>query len=343
MSKWNAWVLTKKGQALYAKVDAGKTKLVLTKMALGDGAPSDLENCTELNNKVIDMNVTSIAVENETTCTVEAELNTTALTDTLVVAEWGLYADDPDEGEILLGIATDSEPDKVEPTGGVAAYEQTMSMTLVTSAAANVTVNIDPSAFATMGALNDSLKASEDKLVAQIPTKTSDLINDSRFVAADAAGNVTVAGNLTAAKVYNAVYNDYAEFFPRGGETQAGDIIALDESGEGERYVRATEKSRCVVGVHSEDFAQIIGGAGAEPGENILKKNLPDFIPVALAGRVLVRLTGEAKAGAYVAPSGLPGVGRMASGPGDQSVGRIVEDKAGGKELRLVKILVGRS
>lgn len=339
MSKWNAWVLTKKGQALYAKVDAGKTKLVLTKMALGDGAPSDLENCTELNNKVIDMDVTSIAVENETTCTVEAALNTTALTDTLIVAEWGLYASDPDEGEILLGIATDSEPDKVEPNGGVAAYEQIMSMTLVTSAAANVMVNIDPNTFATMGALQDS----EDKLIAKIPTKTSDLTNDSRFVAADEAGNVTVEGELTAAKVYNAVYNDYAEFFPRGGETQVGDIIALDENGEGERYVKATEKSRCVAGVHSEDFAQIIGGMRAETGENILKKNLPDFIPVALAGRVLVRFIGEAKVGACVAPSDLPGVGRMASGPDDQSVGRIVEDKDGGQELRLVKILVGRS
>ena len=52
-----------------------------------------------------------------------------------------------------------------------------------------------------------------------IPDKTSQLTNDSRFVAADAEGNVTLTGTLTAAKVYNAVYNDYAEFFPRGGDT----------------------------------------------------------------------------------------------------------------------------
>lgn len=338
MSKWNAWVLTKKGRALYAKVDAGRTKLVLTKMALGDGAPSELENCTELTNKVIDMGVTSIAVENETTCTVEAALNTAALTDTLTVREWGLYATDPDEGEILLGIATDSEPDRVEPNGGVAAYEQTMSMTLVTSAAANVTVNINSSVLASM----DALKDSEAKLTAKIPTKTSQLANDSNFVAADAEGNVTVSGELTAAKVYNAVYNDYAEFFLRGEETQAGDIIALDENGA-ERYVKATENSRCVVGVHSEDFAQIIGGMKVATGDDVLQANLPNFIPIALAGRVLVRFIGEARAGAYVVPSELPGVGRMASGSGEQSVGRIVEDKDGGENLRLVKILVGRN
>lgn len=38
-----------------------------------------------------------------------------------------------------------------------------------------------------------------------IPDKTSQLTNDSRFVAADAEGNVTLTGTLTAAKVYNAV------------------------------------------------------------------------------------------------------------------------------------------
>jgi hypothetical protein len=63
-----------------------------------------------------------------------------------------------------------------------------------------------------------------------IPDKTSQLTNDSRFVATDANGNVVLTGTLTATKVYNAVYNDYAEFFPRGGDTQRGDIIALDET-----------------------------------------------------------------------------------------------------------------
>lgn len=177
MSKWNAWVITKKGQELYTKADAGLTKIVLTKMALGDGAPTDLENCTELNNKVIEMPITSITVENETMCTVEAALNTTALTDTLTVAEWGLYADDPDAGEILLAIATDNDPDKVEPNGGVAAYEQTMGMTLVTSSAANVTVNIDSSAFVTKGNLDKAVAEMEAKSEAEVEEAKKELTN----------------------------------------------------------------------------------------------------------------------------------------------------------------------
>lgn len=174
-----------------------------------------------------------------------------------------------------------------------------------------------------------------------IPDKTSQLTNDSRFVATDANGNVTLTGTLTAAKVYNAVYNDYAEFFPRGGDTQRGDIIALDETSGKEQYIKATASSQCVVGVHTEDFASIIGGRTLSPGDDILKVNLPTYIPVALAGRVPVRMYGKAKKGGWVIPSEMPGVGRMAL-PGEnltQAVGQIVKDDTA-ENVRLVKIMV---
>ncbi len=160
-----------------------------------------------------------------------------------------------------------------------------------------------------------------------IPDKTSQLTNDSRFVATDEMGNVTLTGTLTAAKVYNAVYNDYAEFFPRGGDTQRGDIIALDETTGKEQYGRATSSSQC--------------GRTLSPGDDILKTNLPTYIPVALAGRVPVRMYGKARKGGWVIPSEMPGVGRMAL-PGEsltQTVGQIVrEDTA--ENVRLVKIIV---
>ena len=174
-----------------------------------------------------------------------------------------------------------------------------------------------------------------------IPSKTSQLTNDSRFVATDANGNVTLTGTLTATKVYNAVYNDYAEFFPRGGDTQRGDIIALDENSGKEQYIKATADSQCVVGVHTEDFASIIGGRTLSPGDDILKVNLPTYIPVALAGRVPVRMYGKAKKGGWVIPSEMPGVGRMAL-PGEsltQAVGQIVKDDTA-ENVRLVKIMV---
>lgn len=176
-----------------------------------------------------------------------------------------------------------------------------------------------------------------------IPSKTSELANDSRYVSTDASGNVVLTGTLTATQVFNAVYNDYAEFFPRGDDTQRGDIIACDETSTREQYVKATDKSRCVVGVHSEEFAQIIGGLQVEEGKGVMETNIRQFIPVALAGRVHVKYFGKAVVGTKVVPSEIPGVGRawQEGDPPDHVVGRIVEPDTL-QDVRLVKILVGR-
>lgn len=176
-----------------------------------------------------------------------------------------------------------------------------------------------------------------------IPSKTSELTNDSRYVSTDASGNVVLTGTLTATQVFNAVYNDYAEFFPRGGDTERGDIIACDEASTREQYVKATDKSLCVVGVHSEEFAQIIGGLQVEEGKGVMETNIRQFIPVAMAGRVHVKYFGKAIVGTKVVPSEIPGVGRawQEGDSLDHVVGRIVEPDTR-QDVRLVKILVGR-
>lgn len=154
---------------------------------------------------------------------------------------------------------------------------------------------------------------------------------------------MVLTGTLTATQVFNAVYNDYAEFFPRGGDTERGDIIACDEASSREQYVKATDKSLCVVGVHSEEFAQIIGGLQVEEGKGVMETNIRQFIPVAMAGRVHVKYFGKAIVGTKVVPSEIPGVGRVwQEGDSlDHVVGRIVEPDTR-QDVRLVKILVGR-
>ena len=59
---------------------------------------------------------------------------------------------------------------------------------------------------------------------------------------------------------FQAVQTDYAEFFEHGEETEAGDVIALNENSSEERYLKATKWSKLVVGVHSDQFAHLIGG-----------------------------------------------------------------------------------
>lgn len=128
----------------------------------------------------------------------------------------------------------------------------------------------------------------------------------SKAVLLDNHHNTTFPGVLTATRLVNAQYNDYAEFFERGEETEAGDIIALDLSSDEERYVKATPRNRVIVGVHSDEYAHIIGG---EKGKT-LEENLKNFIPVALAGRVHVKVSGVVyKGDRIVISNGMPGIG----------------------------------
>ena len=120
--------------------------------------------------------------------------------------------------------------------------------------------------------------------------------------------NTTFPGVLTASRIVNAQYNDYAELFPKGEETEPGDLIVLDLDSKEEKYVKSNKNNTRVVGVHSDEYAHIIGGEK----NKTLEENLKNFIPVALAGRVKVKFIGISKRNEYVvADTHNPGVARL--------------------------------
>ena len=159
-------------------------------------------------------------------------------------------------------------------------------------------------------------------------------------------GNVNCKGNVRAARVYNAVYNDYAEYFPRGEETEPGDIIALDLSTEKEYYIRAREEQP-IIGVHSNEYGHIIGGEkeSKESGLSIDEYNLKHYIPVGLCGRCKVKTTGSIKKGDKIVLSSIPGVGRAYNKTVDSieqyidSIGIAVENQPiNDDKIRLVRV-----
>ena len=112
--------------------------------------------------------------------------------------------------------------------------------------------------------------------------------------------------SVHAVKVYNAVWNDYAELFERGEQTEPGDIIALDTLSPTEQYIKADSSSKRVIGVHSDTYGHLIGGEQLENFEDNFKK----FIPIGLAGRVNVKVKGKVELGDYIVPSDEKGIGR---------------------------------
>lgn len=103
------------------------------------------------------------------------------------------------------------------------------------------------------------------------------------------ASHSEFSGTLRATKVYNAVYNDYAEAYEKVNEddvVEPGDIICLDVPTGKYRKVNSYSDAKLVVGVCSDTYAQLLGGEKGMTEEEILKK----YIPVGLAGRVYVKV-----------------------------------------------------
>lgn len=122
----------------------------------------------------------------------------------------------------------------------------------------------------------------------------------------DRKGNTKFPGVVTAKNITAPESNDYAEFFERGEDTEPGDIIVLDTSSDTERYIKSTNSDDIVVGVHSDEFAYIIGG---DKSDDPIEDNMKKYIPVSLTGRVYVKVIGKVKKGDIIIPSNVSGIG----------------------------------
>lgn len=154
---------------------------------------------------------------------------------------------------------------------------------------------------------------------------------------------LTCRGNISGNKTYHPIYNDYAELFPRGESTEPGDIIALDERSDREQYIKATYGDH-VVGVHSDEFGQLIGGDAPPDGFDYFEWNIGRFIPVGLIGRCRVKVIGRVRKGDYIVPSEkYPGVGVAVSDPAQAAlaVGFAVEN-SNESGIRRVRVRLGR-
>lgn len=154
-----------------------------------------------------------------------------------------------------------------------------------------------------------------------------------------AATKEITADTVRANRVYNAVWNDYAELFPRGEETEPGDVIALDLNSIEERYVKAGGMNP-PVGVHTEEFGILIGGEQPPKGKSVLEHNIKNYIPVSLAGRVHVKFVGPSSKGSWVVPSDIRGVARIYNpkiDSRDRVIGMLVEEDDK-KDIRKLKI-----
>ena len=145
MSNWAGGVLTAAGRALQAKVEAGTTALVLTKIKLGDGTEGmdAVDNLTDLVGAKAVLGISSSVADGDH-ATITGVIISSQLQAGFWCREWGLFATDPDAGEILYMITIDAQPEWLPASTAAAQVSATYAMNIAVANAANIVAQIDP-------------------------------------------------------------------------------------------------------------------------------------------------------------------------------------------------------
>ncbi len=155
MANWTGFSMTNRGAELQAKVNAGSTTLTFTKLAMGSGeASGSIENMTELVHKEMDMTIKAISNEGNIV-TLKSTITNEGISQAFAAREMGLYAMDPDLGEILYAIQTDPAPDSIPAEGSATVVSEDFTAHLIMSNTGSVSVVLDTGALATLGDLQE--------------------------------------------------------------------------------------------------------------------------------------------------------------------------------------------
>ena len=147
MAEWSNATMTDVGADLQAKVNAGKTKLTFTKIKVGSGvnATNPLALTDVLSSK---WETTNFVVKQEgKIVSVDTFITNNGITEAFRMSEIGLFAQDPDKGEVLYAYLTDPEPDRMPAEGGSVVVSQELNIGMIFSNTGNVSLTVN------MGAL----------------------------------------------------------------------------------------------------------------------------------------------------------------------------------------------
>lgn len=162
MPNWANLMLTKQGKVLQAKAIAGST-LTITKMKLGSGIIPDgvsPEDLTDLIQPKQALGLTAISV-NGGLAKIQSIVTNVELSEGYYIRECGVFANDPDVGEIMYAIMTDTSPDFLPSASSSVVISEEFSINVVTENMANITAIIDPEGIVTVA---NARKIAEDKV-----------------------------------------------------------------------------------------------------------------------------------------------------------------------------------
>ena len=167
MGAFKSAVITKKGQALLAKVVAGTAKFNFTSIKTSEGVLSgDLASKTGIGTVKQTADVASVIRQNDSNVKVSASFSNANLNTGYYVRNIGLYATDPQEGEILYSISVADEStataDWMPPFNGIGVSSLMVDLVTAVSNASSVNITVDPTASATVAQIVDLQEQIDD-------------------------------------------------------------------------------------------------------------------------------------------------------------------------------------
>lgn len=172
MTTWNNAVLTTQGAALLAKLTQNNT-LAITSAYTGSGYvdPDELETQTAVTNQQQSLAFRTVTYPEEGKCAIPMLLTNDGLSTGYTAMQVGVFANDPDDGEILLFIAqAETGAGTIIPSAtDMPAFSAEWTFYLQYGQADGVTVTVDPSTAVSEAELATAVNS----LTAQINTKAS--------------------------------------------------------------------------------------------------------------------------------------------------------------------------
>lgn len=165
MAEFSKLVITNKGQALLAKMITGEGSVEFTKVSASSTAYTDaqLEGLTSLSNVKQTSLISKITRTNGVAIKVEAAFTNTELTAGYYMKALGLYAVDPDDGEILYAVTRETSGNCYMPAyNGITVSGAYVQLVTTVGNAENVSLEVDQAAVATIGDIQDLQKQIAD-------------------------------------------------------------------------------------------------------------------------------------------------------------------------------------
>lgn len=223
---------TNKGLALISKLMAQKGALKITRVSVGDGTPpGNPATLTNLVHKVQDATLEGVTNPQNGEAKIQITVSSIGVHQGYFIREIGVFAQDPEDGEVLYAYAGFADnPQWIRPEGEAITNVVTYDINTIIDRVQSVQVVVDPSSFATKQQLN-----ALDSRVAELERQNHPAIYGVRWpkgASASKGERIYDAVGMTAAVGVGAepVVNDFDKVYPFAGRRRCNGYRDTDRT-----------------------------------------------------------------------------------------------------------------